>query len=155
MHTFIKNGLFYFIIILLAVSVISCSDDEDPVAPQEEHFEAIGTVIYDATGAEVLRVLRGTTTDTLLAKVGVLSDHFDVKFIDEDEDVVDAPDDEESSMGIDVSDTNLLEIEQDEPGAFEFHLMGKAIGVTSIEIKILHAGHADYRSGLIPVKIVN
>ncbi|MDZ7764097.1 MAG: hypothetical protein U5K00_06670 [Melioribacteraceae bacterium] len=155
MHTFIKNSLFFFIIISLTISVISCSDDEDPVAPQEEHFEAIGTVVYYATGAEVLRVLRGTTTDTLLAKVGVLSDHFDVKFIDEDEDVVDAPDDEESSMGIDVSDTNLLEIEQDEPGAFEFHLMGKAIGVTSIEIKILHAGHADYRSGLIPVKIVN
>lgn len=155
MFTFIKNSLFFFIIISLTISVISCSDDEDPVAPQEEHFEAIGTVVYDATGAEVLRVLRGTTTDTLLAKVGVLSDHFDVKFIDEDEDVVDAPDDEESSMGIDVSDTNLLEIEQDEPGAFEFHLMGKALGVTSIEIKILHAGHADYRSGLIPVKIVN
>ena len=155
MHTFIKNSLFFFIIISLAVSVISCSDDNDDINDPKEHFEAIGTAVYDATGAEVLRILRGTATDTLVTKVGVLSDHFDVKFINDDENIVNAPNDDETTMGIDVSDTNLLEIEQDEPGAFEFHLMGKAIGETSIEIKILHAGHADYRSGLIPVRIVN
>ncbi len=155
MLTKIKQTIYVMVVILFSAAIISCSEDDDPVTPQEEHFEAIGTVVYDATGAEVLRILRGVTTDTLSAQVDILSDHFDVKFINEDESVVDPPTDEESTMGIDITDTSLLEIEQDQPGAFEFHLKGKATGITTIEIKILHAGHSDYRSGLIPVKIVN
>ena len=143
-----------FISLIFTLLAASCSED-DPVAPQEEHFEAIGTVIYDATGAEALRILRGETIDTLYAEVNILSDHFDVKFINDEEEVVNPPADEESSMAVDVSDASLLEIEQDEPGAFEFHLKGLAEGITTIEIKILHAGHSDYRSGLIPVVITN
>ena len=149
-----RRFLFIFFVLVLSFAMISCSED-DPVTPQEEHFEAIGTVIYDGTGAEVVRILRGVTSDTLTAQVNILSDHYDVKFINEEEEIVDPPIDEESSMGVSITDTTLLEIEQDEPGAYEFHLLGKETGNTTIEIKILHAGHADYRSGLIPVKIVN
>lgn len=155
MYSNSKKLLYVLVLLVFSISFTSCSDDDDPVAPQEEHFEAIGTVIYDGTGAEILRILRGVTTDTLIAQVGVTSDHFDVKFINDEEQVVDPPNDEESTMGVDVTDTNLLDIHQDEPGAFEFHLEGKAEGMTTIEIRILHAGHSDYRSGAIPVKIVN
>lgn len=154
MFTIIKKPVFVLFISLFVFAFTSCGDD-DPVTPQEEHFEAIGTVIYDATGAEVLRILRGVTSDTLFAKVGILSDHYNVKFLDEDEVVVNPPADDETTMGLDITDTNLLAFEQDEPGAFEFHLEGKAAGITTIEIKILHSGHSDYRSGLIPVKVEN
>jgi len=154
MFSILKKKMTILFIISFIVAFTACSSD-DPVAPHEEHFEAIGTVIYDGTGAEIFRILRGVTNDTLFAKVGVLSDHYDVKFINDDEQVVNPPDDDDLSMGIDITDPNLLEIEQDEPGEFEFHLMGVAEGLTTIEIKILHGNHADYRSGLIPVKITN
>ena len=154
MFFILKKPVFYLVVLSLLITFTSCSDD-DPVSDQEEHFEAIGTVIYDATGAEVARILRGVTTDTLSAKVGILSDHYRIKFINDNEDIVDPPANEESSMEVDITDTALLETETDEPGAFEFHLRGKAAGLTSIEIKILHNGHSDYRSGLIPVKIEN
>ncbi|MCZ7602356.1 MAG: hypothetical protein M5R37_05790 [Melioribacteraceae bacterium] len=154
MFTILKKPVLVLFISLSVIVFTSCGDD-DPVTPQEEHFEAIGTVIYDATGAEVLRILRGVTSDTLFAKVGILSDHYNVKFLDEDEVVVTPPADDETTMGLDITDTNLLAFEQDEPGAFEFHLEGKAAGITTIEIKILHSGHSDYRSGLIPVKVEN
>lgn len=154
MFTILKKPVLVLFISLTVIVFTSCGDD-DPVTPQEEHFEAIGTVIYDATGAEVLRILRGVTSDTLFAKIDILSDHYDVKFINEDEIVVNPPVDDETTMGLDIIDTNLLAFAQDEPGAFEFHLEGKAAGITTIEIKILHNGHSDYRSGLIPVKISN
>lgn len=154
MFSILKKPVLTFVILFSIMFFVSCSDD-DPVTPQEEHFEAIGTVIYDATGAEIARILRGVTTDTLSAQVGVLSDHYRVKFINDEEQIVDPPENEESSMEVVITDTNLLETETDEPGGFEFHLRGKAAGITSIEIKILHNGHSDYRSGLIPVKIEN
>lgn len=154
MFTILKKPVLVLFISLSVILFTSCGDD-DPVTPQEEHFEAIGTVIYDATGAEVLRILRGVTSDTLFAEINILSDHYNVKFLDEDEKVVNPPVDDETTMGLDITDTNLLAFEQDEPGAFEFHLQGKAAGTTTIEIKILHNGHSDYRSGLIPVKIDN
>lgn len=145
-----------FISISIVVLFLTSCNSHDPVAPQEDHFEAIGTVIYDATGAEIVRILRGITSDTLTAQVGVLSDHYNVKFINDDEEVVDPPtDDPEQSMEVSITETNLLETETDMPGAFEFHLRGKATGNTTIEIKLLHNGHSDYRSGLIPVKIVD
>ena len=145
----------FFVLAILSLFIFSSCGDDDPVTPQEDHFEAVGTVIYDATGAEILRILRGVTSDTLTAQVGVLSDHYNVKFINDEENVVNPPSDEETEMGVDVTNPALLETEQDEPGAFEFHLKGLATGITTIEIKILHAGHSDYRSGLIPVKIIN
>lgn len=154
MLTILKKNIFLLSFTTIIITFIGCSSD-DPVAPQEEHFEAIGTVIYNSTGAEVVRILRGVTSDTLFAQVGVLSDHYNVKFIDEDEHVVNPPNDEDLSMGIDVANANLLEIEQDVQGEFKFHLLGIAEGITSIEIKILHAGHADYRSGNIPIRIAN
>lgn len=149
-----KKRASYLVVLFLLIILTSCNDD-DPVSHQEEHFEAIGTVIYDATGAEIARILRGVTADTLSAQVGILSDHYTVKFINDDEVIVDPPDDEETSMEVDITDSDLLETETDEPGGFEFHLKGIAIGLTSIEIKILHNGHSDYRSGLLPVKIEN
>lgn len=154
MFSILKKPVLPFILLLSIMFFVSCNDD-DPVTPQEEHFEAIGTVIYNATGAEIARILRGVTTDTLSAQVGVLSDHYRVKFINDDEEIVDPPENDEMSMEVVITDTNLLETETDEPGGFEFHLRGKAPGITSIEIKIFHSGHSDYRSGLIPVKIEN
>ena len=155
MFSIIKKPVFYLSISFLLLIFTSCSDD-DPVSEQENHFEAIGTVIYDATGAEIVRILRGVTSDTLTAQVGVLSDHYRVKFINDDETIVDAPEDEpDNSMEVTITDTDLLETETDVPGGYEFHLRGKAAGETSIEIKILHSGHSDYRSGLIPVIIEN
>ena len=62
-----KILIYSFIMIILS---IGCKDD--PVTPQEEHFEAIGTAIYDASGALVVSILRGVTNDTLKIKNGEL-----------------------------------------------------------------------------------
>lgn len=144
----------YFVILTLITSLfISCEDD--PVSNQEEHFEAIGTVIYDATGALAVSILRGVTADTLFINVGELSDHFDVKFYDDDENIIDAPINGTAKLDYSIVDTSQISWWQHpgEEGGFEFHLNGKKIGVTTLELFIKHEDHNDYRSGGIPVRV--
>jgi len=141
--------------ILLVTFMLACSDDDTPLQAEEEHFEAIGTVVYDASAALTLSILRGVTTDTLYAVNGELSDHYTVKFYDEDENIIDPPDEEHAEMGYEVTDTSILEIWQHpgEEGGFEFHLRGLAVGQTTLELFVKHEGHNDYRSGKIPVVV--
>ncbi len=151
-----KNTLLLRFILLITASlfIISCEDD-DPLQPEEEHFVPIGTAIYDATGALYVTILRGVTFDTLFIQNGDLSDHFDVKFFDENEEIVEAPENENTKLNHLIDDETITEFWQheDDQGGFEFHLRGLKKGVTSIELFIEHEGHNDYRSGKIPVKV--
>jgi len=149
MHT-IKIMIPAILVILLFGA---CSED-DPVTPQEEHFEAIG-VVLTTSGIQMVSILRGETSDTLYAVVDEISDHLEVKFYNEDEQVVDAPDDGEKTLSWEIADTDIVEVHQDDghDGEFEFHLKGLKPGTTTIELFIMHAGHADFRSGKIPVVV--
>lgn len=153
-NNLIVRSILLFISIAVIISFTSCSDD-DPLSAEEEHFEAIGTAIYDATGALTLSILRGETEDTLYVDAGELSDHFTVKFYDEDENIVDPPEEEHTSMDYEVADGTILEIWQHpgEEGGFEFHLQGLSQGITTMEMLVKHEGHNDYRSGNIPVVV--
>ncbi len=143
---------YLFAAILLSIVVTACSED-DPVAPQDDHKEAIGLSLY-SSGVKVFTIMRGQTSDTLRATVGVSSDHYDVHFYDINEKEFEA-DDEHHQLGWEIADPNLLEVKQHagEEGSFEFHLLGKAVGSTTIEFFILHEGHSDFRSGKIPVVV--
>jgi hypothetical protein len=141
--------------VIISVFLIFTGCDEDnSTEPQMEHFEAIGTLLY-SSGIEVASILRGETTDTLRAHVDSLSQAYDVKFYDEDENVIDPPDHEESSLDWQIDNPDLLEVWQHpgEEGGFEFHFRGLKAGETEIEFFILHNGHSDYRSGKFPVVI--
>jgi len=148
----LRKVLFLFSLLVFSITITSCEDD--PVAPQEEHLKAIGMVFY-SSGIEVARILRGVTTDTLFAPLDNLSDHMDVMFLDEDEKLVDPPT-EHQKLNSEVDDPTTVDMWQHpgEEGAFEFHLEGFKIGETSIEFFVMHNDHADFRSGKIPVKVI-
>jgi hypothetical protein len=139
--------------LLIMVLFVSCGDD-DPLAPEIEHFEAIGLAVF-SSGIQVASILRGVTTDTLHAPEGGLSDHYEVQFYDEDENLIDPPDDPEWSFGWEIGDTLIAEVFQHagEEGAFEFHLRGLEEGQTTIEFMVIHGDHADYRSGEFPLVV--
>lgn len=141
-------------ILALSFFIISCEDD-DPISSQEEHFEAIGMVFY-TSGIEIARILRGETSDTLTTTEGGMSDHINIKYIDEDENIIDPPgDDGDKTLRWEIEDTGIADIWQHEgeEDSFEFHLEGLEKGETSIEFFIYHNDHSDYRSGSIPIKI--
>lgn len=148
-----KFILYVFLFVLMGLFTTAC-DDDDPVSSEEDHYEAIGMVFYDS-GIEVARILRGETIDTLTTTEGGMTSHIEIKFFNEDEEIVDAPDDEDQTLAWEFEDATIADIWQHEgeEGAFEFHLEGLEEGETSIEFFVMHEDHADYRSGEIPVKI--
>ncbi len=154
-HKHFKMLFIVFFVIVISLTITSCSKDDDPLSPSEEHFEAIGMVIYDASGKMTVKILRGETTDTLNAETGKRSDHFTVKFYNEDEVLVDAPEDEHHSFAAQIDDITIAKLWQHEgeEGGFEFHIDGLKSGITNIEFFIEHEGHADYRTGKIPLKV--
>jgi hypothetical protein len=137
--------------LVFSLALTACEDDHHH--NDIDHFEAIGLVVY-SSGMKVVSILRGQTTDTLRATVAVLSDHYQVRFYNEKEEIVDAPG-HEQSFAWEIADASILEVVQDagEEGKFEFHLRGKKAGRTEIEFFIMHDDHADFRSGKIPVVV--
>ncbi|MDT8322966.1 MAG: hypothetical protein RRA94_02555 [Bacteroidota bacterium] len=144
-----KHALF---IIVPFILLTACSED-DPVAPQEDHAEAIGLLLYRGDTLHA-SILRGETTDTLYAVVDQTGEDFDVRFYDEDEDVFEAHDDE-VTFSWEIADPALADVVQEsgKEGKFEFRLRGKQAGSTTIEFFILHEGHADFRSGPMPLVV--
>ncbi|MBM4170711.1 MAG: hypothetical protein FJ214_02430 [Ignavibacteria bacterium] len=141
--------------VFISVSLFLTSCKEDPLSAEEDHFEAIGIAIFDASGKMVVKILRGVTADTLKGEVNKRSDHFEVKFLDESEKLIDPPDSGDKKFKWVIDDPALFSIYQDsgEEGGFEFHIDGLKSGKTKIEFFIEHEGHNDYRSGKIPVQI--
>ncbi len=140
--------------IILALAVLPACSEDDPVAPQEDHIEAIGLVLY-RSDVPVLSILRGVTNDTLRVATGVTGEDYDVRFYDKDEDIVEA-DDDHHTLGWEIGDASVIDVLQDagKEGKFEFRLRGKKAGTTSVEFLILHEGHADFRSGKIPIVVL-
>ena len=137
---------------IFSLFFISCSDD--PVTPQEDHFEAEGIVFLES-GIMIAEIFRGVTTDTLFAPEGALSAGIDVKFYNSNKEMINPPNSAEQTFAWEIDNPNLVEVWQHpgEEGGFEFHLRGLVEGVTQMEFFIMHEGHADFRSGKIIVTV--
>lgn len=152
---FIRKKIVLLISFLtLIIFTISC--EEDPIAPQEEHLKAIGMVFY-SSGIEVARIVKGITDDTLSVTTDGLSDHLDIKFIDEEENEVPPPSTETQTLAWEFEDNSIADIWQHEgeEGYFAFHLQGLQAGETNIEFFVMHNDHSDFRSGNIPIKVID
>ncbi len=143
------------LIIILSFSsiFISCSKDE-PVAPQEEHFEAEGMVFYQS-GIKIVEIFRGVTSDTFFVPLGDMTSGIKVKFLNPKREEINPPDYKKQPLAWQISDTSKVGVWQHsgEEGNYEFHFVGKNDGRTEIEFFILHEGHPDFRSGKIPVVV--
>ncbi len=151
---YIKNRVLVFAILVLSILFSGCSKDTETIN-QAEHFQAIGMVITDASGAVVFSILRGVTNDTLVAPLNARSEAYFVSFYDENEQIIQPPADGDKYLAWEIDDNSFFKIFQHEgeEGGYEFHLDGLKEGVTSLQFFVMHNGHADYRTGLIPVKV--
>lgn len=154
MHTLNLKKSILFILTFSVILFVSCKDD--PLEPDMDHFEAEGIVFYQS-GIKIGEIFRGETQDTLSARVGETSGHIEVKFFDPNKNELDPPDHTKQPFAWEIQDTTIVGIWQHpgEEGSYEFHLVGKQTGITNIEFFIMHEGHADFRSGKIPVKVTN
>ncbi len=134
---------------------------EDPISPEEEHFEAEGLVLIDS-GHRFFRYFRGEIdsgdgrVDVLEVPHGQLTPHWSIRFLDADGDEMAPPSGEGLSFSWVIADPSVVEVFQDEgdEGKFEFHLRGLEDGETTIVLQISHEGHVDFRTQPIPVHVV-
>lgn len=139
-------------VFIISFFIISCSDD--PVTPQEEHFEAEG-IVFLQSGIKIADIFRGVTSDTLYAPVDSMTAGIDVKFYNSNQEMIDPPNDPDLTFAWEIDNTLIVDVWQHpgEEGGFEFHLEGLLADTTLIEFFILHEGHADFRSGKITVVV--
>lgn len=148
--------------VILAVFAGGCIfDDEkdDPSSTQQDHFEAEGIVLIDS-GVRFFKMFRGqidtseSKVDTLVVPVG-LSPHWTIKFLDENEQEIDPPDDDNKSFGWIIPDPSVVEMYRHDGQEWEFHLNGLMVGETSIEFRVMHNDHYDFHTPAIPVSVRN
>jgi len=149
MYAYLKLPLLF----LAAGLLTACGDDDNPVHDHDgEHSEAFGVVVLNS-GAEVARDEAGTITGEIDVGVERETALLSLRFIAEDGDLF-LPDGDDASLSWEIADEAIAGIEHhDEDGAWAFHIVGHAAGVTTIRLKILHGDHADFVSRPIEIHV--
>lgn len=156
-----KKTSISLVIFILLLIFTGCKEEENPVIPPSEHFEPFGWFLHDAGARPILVVWEGhiqqtwndsSITDTLYGVTNGATPPIYVRFLDENKNVTEYPKDDDYTFGWVITDTLITSILGHEPG-WAFHISGKQAGVTTIELQVLHLGHADVRTPKIPVRI--
>jgi hypothetical protein len=140
-----------FTIFIFIIALTSCKDSHVH-EPHDDHYEAEGMAFFQS-GNKIAEIFRGVTADTLFASVNVDGALTEIKFYDKAKKLLDPPDFKKNPMSWKITDTSIVSLKQPvgKEGSYEFNLRGKRVGSTDIEFFIMHSGHADFRSGKIPV----
>ncbi|MBK6767001.1 MAG: hypothetical protein IPG71_12080 [bacterium] len=159
----LRKSLPQFALAFLILAV-GCSDEEDnPAGNDTDHAEAYGCALVVGTdtlaiadSSAVTGGLEVTAGDTLgPVAVWFLDEHGD--WFRPEHDHVVPLDDETHELDVRLTDTNLASVrlghEISEELEWAFFLDGSQSGATTLRIAILHEGHDDFTSALIPVAI--
>jgi hypothetical protein len=142
-----------FILVVFTLICSGCGDGDNPVKNDDEgeHAEAVGFILRNS-GVELVRYENGEVSGNIEVGVGRETALLSVRFIDEDGNLF-APDiDDGFSLGIEIADKAIAEVEQhEEDGAWNFHIIGLLAGRIDLTIKLNHGGHADFVSKTIEV----
>ena len=142
--------------VIAAVSIVvltACEDD--PTSPQEAHFEAEGLELVDS-GVRVFRYFQGEVDESVADAIEIdmgLSPLLSVRFLGSDGTSIGTPESEEHYLGWVVGDTNVVVVEQHEGELWEFHLIGREPGETTIEFRIYHGDHYDFHTIDLPLHV--
>lgn len=145
-------GLFVIFSILL---ITSCSE-EQLTEPQHEHFEAYGIKIMhsDSLYMQVFNAKIDTNYHQSFELVMNTSPQtFTVVFLDEEGKEMSYPDDLEKKLGWVITDTNKVKAKISADSKWAFELEPKLPGNTTIEIRLNHIDHPDFKTPLIPITI--
>ena len=140
--------------IVLCAFFAACGDDNSASTDQHEHFEVEGWNLYWPDWSLAYSVYRGKVDSKykeLHVNANCLSEHLNIKFLDENKKEVAGPKDDEHSLGWEVGDKKILDIEWE--GGWGFHLKGVKEGKTTLILKVNHHDHADARTPEISIVV--
>lgn len=148
-----RNGatrLFGIGLVLSVFALAACEDD--PVDIREEHGEEIGG--FTLLSGTTLRVdfVQGETPETLVLTQGI-DREVSILWRDADGEIVTVDDAEGFSWDIQSNDETVVTF-QDDPSLdpWDGVLSAGAAGSTTITVRLLHGGHADF-TGVVPVQV--
>ncbi len=143
-------------LLAFALIIAACGDDDNPVDPDphdEEHAEALGLIIR-SSGEEIVRYENGEVEGEIEVGHGLETALLSVRFIAEDGDLFVPDADDGFSLGWEIGDESIAEVEQHElDGPWAFHIVGLGEGQTTLVLKLNHAGHADFVSKGIEIHV--
>ena len=145
-------------VLCIALVAAGCGDDDNPVDAHhgEEHAEASGLISRDGGngGAEIVRNESGKVSGEIEVGHGKETALLSVRFIAEDGDLFSPHTEDGFSLGWEIADESIAEVDQHaEDGAWNFHIVGLEDGKTTIRLKIMHEGHADFVSSEIEIHV--
>jgi hypothetical protein len=150
MYKYYVFAIISFLFILLVFT--GCSDDSNPVAGDNTtHFEAIGLYLIES-GDTIVSYIGGTVSGQIEVADSAETPLIYVKFLTDDG-TVGTPQGPEHSLQLTVADTTVAEPETHQGEDWEFHIKGKIIGQTTLEISIFHNDHPDFVSRPIPIMV--
>lgn len=137
-----------FLMILL-FTLGGCKDN--PVEPEEGHAEAEGLVLR-MNGVDIVTVREGVVTGQVTVVNGTETDHIDVYFLDHNGTRF-RPEGDDHDLGWAIADTSVAGIERDPGEKWGIHVIGKSVQSTTVELRILHHDHIDFRTPAITIQV--
>jgi hypothetical protein len=159
MEFLMKNVIMMFLTVSF-LFLSGCKDESNPVE-QEEHFDPEGWLFEDLSGNPVLVVWQAVIQpewNNVSVQDGFrtgVNENLElrVRFLNSDRGVMEYPGDPDYSLGYLITDNSILMISVPESNNWKFTITGLAAGSTTVEMRVLHGGHADAITPLIPVHV--
>lgn len=147
-------SLFTFIPVFI-ILILACS--EKSTIEHLDHTEAIGMIIY-YNNQILLKVLNGKIDTTISKELSfVLNVNYspiEIKFIDEEGDII-TPEEEGKSFSWALDDSSLVEINFIPDEKWKIAITGVKVGTINIQFSLNHYDHPDFRTPILPLKIVD
>lgn len=152
----LKNKFSVLLLTLCTLfAITSCSNPAS--SDDDEHPRPFGVALF-LNGIEIATQEGGEVTyaegDHIELEVGEETNLILVRWISEDGDRYVPDTDDGYSLRWNVTDENVLEVEQhEEDGAWEFHLVGLSAGESDIVFQLFHNDHSDFTSSPFEVHV--
>ena len=142
-YTYLK-----FSTLILTIAILACSNPAN--SDHEEHNEPVGFVLK-MNGTDHVKQENGTVTGSFTLTNGNESDHVTIYYIAEDGDEFQPHTDEGYSLAAEFANSDMMEFESE--GDWGFHLHPKAVGTTTMTLKLMHGGHSDFTTQNITITV--
>lgn len=149
LYSLLKN---VFVLLMIASVSISCSNSAS--TEEEVHQDAEGFVLK-LNGDNIVEKYPNQDLVNNFPEIAVNDETalIEVFFIDDDGNEF-IPDEPEVYLDFEVSDSNIIEIEQHEGELWEFHVKGLQEGSAALTLLLMHDDHADFESPSISISVV-
>ncbi len=134
---------------MVSLLVSSCSN---PVEDRDDDHEEAEGLVLTLSGTDVVTVKEGKVTGSITVTDNQKTPMMDVFFLDTEGKRF-QPSDTLKTLEWSFAASDISEAEQ-EGERWKIRFKGRAVGQTTFELRLMHGGHADFRTPQIPITVI-